>query len=115
MGAHGTYRESGHTQKNPKLFHLQPGVDGVLGGACLQSWFSPKPCLSHRALPVPGHLLGQLERLAPNTCPSAAPLAAAPCCPFCLPLCSGKLRAVESHRTRLGGRCPRRQGSPACP
>lgn len=59
------------------------GVEGVLGGACLQSWFSLRACLSHCTLPVPGHLLGQLKRLAPNTCLPAAPLAAAPSYPFC--------------------------------
>ena len=61
---------------------LYQGVEGVLGGTRLQSWLSPRACLSHQALPVPGHLLGQLERLAPNTCPSATPLAAAPSCPL---------------------------------
>lgn len=28
------------------------GVQGVLGGACLQSWFSPRACLSHCTLPA---------------------------------------------------------------
>lgn len=60
------------------------GVEWVLGGASLQSWFFPRASLSHcTLLPVPGHLLGQLKRLAPNTCLSAAPLAAAPSYPFC--------------------------------
>lgn len=67
-------------------------VQGVKGAEWRrsQSWLSPGARLSHRTLPVPGHLSGQLERLEPNTCPLAAPLAAAPCCPFCLSLRSGK-------------------------
>lgn len=56
--------------------------------------------LSHCALLGPGHLLGQLERLAPNTCPSAAPLAAALFCPSRSPLHSGR---VEGHRAHFGG------------
>lgn len=51
--------------------------------------------LSHRALPGPGHLLGQLERLAPNTCPSAAPLAAALFCLSCSPCTLAGWRAME--------------------
>lgn len=51
--------------------------------------------LSHRALPGPGHLLGQLERLAPNTCPSAAPLAAALFCLSRSPCTLAGWRAME--------------------
>ena len=41
LGGGGTYRESGSTQKNPNSSSYNQGVEGVLGGACVQSWFSP--------------------------------------------------------------------------
>lgn len=89
LGGEGSQTlESGHTQKNPKVFLLHPGGGGA--GWRLSAELVLPQGLSHRTLPVPGHLLEQLERLAPNTCPLAAPLAAAPCCPFRLPLCSGR-------------------------
>ena len=68
--------------------------------------------LSHCALLGPGHLLGQLERLAPNTCPSAVPLAAALFCPSRSPCTLAGWRATEPILV-VRGEFPRRQGSPA--
>lgn len=56
-----------------KLFSLIWGDRGVLGGACLPGWLSPRASVSHCALIVPGHLSGQLGRQTPNTCLQATP------------------------------------------
>lgn len=51
---------------------------------------------------MPGHLLGQLERLAPNTCPWTAPLAAAPSC-LCASPCALGTRVEDTHHFGVCG------------
>lgn len=81
-----TWREAEKgAPQDPKLFPVgglrgagwRPSVELVV-----PQGLSESPCP-----PSAGHLLGQLERLAPSTCLSATPVTAVP---PCLPLCSGK-------------------------
>ena len=92
---HGTCRESGPSQKNPGCFFPN---QGVLGDACLQSWFSlgPESLRPPRAwAPVGTAGEAGAEHLPIGRAPGSCPVLSLP-----LPLHSGR---VEGHRAHFGG------------
>lgn len=100
-GGGGTYRESGPTQKNPNSSSSNQGVEGVLGGACVQSWFSPglpeSPCPPSAWAPVGAAGEAGAEHLPVSRAPGSCPVLSLPLAPVIWGT------RVEGHRAHFGG------------
>lgn len=103
-----TYKRRRHTQKNPKLSLLDHRGGGA-GGACLQSWFSPRALVSHRPpsawAPVGAAGEAGAEHLPVGCAPGSCPVLALLACPG--------LQETKGvgHRAHFWGEGPRRGSS----